>query len=86
MPVSVMRQVGGSVMVSVPREVLRATGTGPRVTVTWSVDGRRATFEAKEARPRYKLSELLAKCDPNAPLPEYDSAWLNTPPSGKESI
>ena len=86
MPVSVMRQVGGSVMVAVPPEVLKATGTGPRVTVTWIVDGRRASFEAKEARPRYKLAELLAQCDANAPLPEYDDAWLNTPPLGEELI
>jgi antitoxin ChpS len=86
MPVSVMRQVGGSVMVAVPPEVLKATGTGPRVAVTWSVDGRRASFEAKEVRPRYKLSELLAQCDPNAPQPEYDRAWLETASLGKEAI
>lgn len=32
-----------------------------------------------------KLDDLLAKCDPNAPLPE-DRKWVDAPPVGREII
>ena len=31
-------------------------------------------------KDRYGLSELMAECDPNAPLSEEDRAWLDAPP------
>lgn len=38
------------------------------------------------AKPRYKLAELLAQCDENAPLSEEDRAWLDDPPIGREVL
>lgn len=37
-------------------------------------------------RPRYKLSELLAQCDPNAPLSDEDCEWIDAPPIGREAL
>jgi hypothetical protein len=37
-----------------------------------------------ESKPRYTLDELLAKCDPEAPLADEDRLWLNLPPVGQE--
>lgn len=33
---------------------------------------------------RYTLAELIAQCDPSAPLTEEDRAWLDAPPVGRE--
>lgn len=37
-------------------------------------------------RPSYKLSDLLAEVDPNAPMPEDIKAWMEMKPVRKEII
>jgi antitoxin ChpS len=37
-------------------------------------------------RPRHTLAELLAECDPDAPVSEADRVWLDGPPAGEEII
>ena len=47
-----------------------------------------ADAEAPAARPRkdrYRLSELIAECDLNAPLSAEDRAWLDAPAVGREA-
>lgn len=39
-----------------------------------------------DTKPSYKLSELLAQMDPNAPIPEDIKAWMSMKPVGKEII
>jgi hypothetical protein len=39
-----------------------------------------------KTKPSYKLSDLLAEMDPNAPVPEDIKAWMNMKPVGKEII
>ena len=34
---------------------------------------------------RYKLDELIAQCDVNAPLSAEDRAWLDAPAVGREA-
>lgn len=62
-------------------EALRAKAAAEGLTLE-------AWFEklsgVEPGRVRYKLSELLAQCDPNSPLSEEDLAWLNAPPVGRE--
>ena len=53
--------------------------------------GKLAATEAPagETRPRkrrYNLAELLAQCDPNAPLSAEDPAWLDAPAVGREAL
>jgi len=41
------------------------------------------------SRPRkgqFNLSELISKCDLNAPLSEEDRAWLDDPAVGREAL
>ncbi len=40
----------------------------------------------KVAKPKYKLADLLAQCDKNAPPPADLAAWENTTPVGNEVI
>ena len=36
--------------------------------------------------PSYKLADLLAQSDPNAPIPEDIRSWLEMKPVGKEIL
>jgi hypothetical protein len=45
-----------------------------------------AAQEAPTGKPRYSLSELIAQCDPDAPLSDEDRAWLDAPPVGREAL
>ena len=35
-------------------------------------------------KPPYKVSDLMAECNPNAPYPEDIELWMNMKPVGKE--
>jgi len=35
-------------------------------------------------KPRYSLSELIARCDADAPLSNEDKTWLDHPAVGRE--
>jgi antitoxin ChpS len=38
------------------------------------------------AKPKYKLAELLAKCNKDAPAPADMAAWENSGPVGSEIV
>ena len=40
----------------------------------------------KPARKRYRLEELLAQCDPDAPLSEAEREWMEAPSIGLEVL
>jgi mRNA interferase ChpB len=40
---------------------------------------------SRRKRSRYDLSDLVAQCDPSAPLSAEDRTWLDLPPVGRES-
>jgi antitoxin ChpS len=81
-----LRKVGGSVMLAVPPAILDQLHLKAGATVGLAVDGERLILQAKP-KPRYTMEELLAKCDPSAPMPvptEEDILWLNLPSVGRE--
>lgn len=80
-----LRKVGGSVMLAVPPALLNLLHLQPGNKVGIAVDGGRLVVEPQH-RPRYTLAELLAQCDPQAPLTEEDRQWLNDQPAGRELI
>jgi antitoxin ChpS len=43
------------------------------------------TGQVRPRKGQYKLSELIAKCDLNAPLSAEDRAWLEAPTVGREA-
>lgn len=45
-----------------------------------------AAQEVPTARVRYSLSELIAQCDPEAPLSDDDRAWMEIPAIGREAL
>lgn len=80
-----LRKVGGSVMVALPPSFLEQLEIGARSTVTMALEGSRIVVEPK-AKPRYTLAELLAQCDPDAPLSNEEADWLASGAVGNELI
>ncbi len=80
-----LRKVGGSVMLVIPPAILDQLNLKAGDSVGVAVDGERLVVQSMP-RPHYALDELLARCDPNAPMeiPEEDRLWLNLPPVGRE--
>ncbi len=78
-----LRKVGGSVMLAVPPAILDLLHLEAGATVGLAVDGDRLVVDPR-VKPRYTLDELLAQCNPDAPLSDEDRAWLHLPPAGRE--
>jgi len=80
-----LRKVGGSVMLAVPPALLSVLRVQSGDSIDISVeDGKLVAVPPK--RRRYTLDELLAKCNPKAPLSKEDREWLRGGPAGNELI
>ena len=85
MPVSTLRNVGGSVMMTVPKPVLDELGLSANTKLEVSVeDGK--LVAVPRARPKYTLEELLAQCDLSVPMSDEEREWMDSPPVGREII
>lgn len=80
---STLRNVGGSVMLAIPKSILEGLGLGPNTKVALSIDRGRLVVEPRP-KPKYTLAELLAQCDPGAPVRADDEAWQSIEPVGRE--
>lgn len=80
-----LRKVGGSVMLAVPPALLDVLCLEAGAAVGLSVDNGRLVVEP-QARVRYTLSELLAKCDENTEPDAEDRQWLDGAPAGNEVL
>lgn len=85
MAVSTLRNVGGSVMMTVPKPILEELGLQANTKVEITVEGGRL-IAVPRTRPKYTLEELIAQCELDAPLTDEDREWLNDPPVGREVI
>jgi antitoxin ChpS len=72
-------------MLAVPPAILDLLHLQPVATVSLAVEGDRLIVQP-QTKPRYTLEELLAQCDPQAPIGEEDRAWLDSPPVGRELL
>ena len=81
---STLRNVGGSVMLAIPKTLLEALGLSANAKVALSVDQGRLVIEPRP-RPKYTLAELLAECDPAAPESPDEKEWEELRPVGREA-
>ena len=85
MATSTLRNVGGSVMMTVPKPVIEELGIEANTKLDISVqDGKIVAIPRK--RPKYTLEELLAQCDFDAPWSEEEREWMDAPAVGNEII
>ncbi len=80
-----LRKVGGSIMLAVPPALLDLLELRPGAKVGLAVESGRLIIEPPK-RPRYTLKELLAQCDPKAPITKEEREWLDSKPAGGEPI
>jgi len=78
-----LRKVGGSIMLAIPPAVLEILNLQSGTTVGVVVDNGKLIIEPR-LKPQYSLEELLAQCNPNAPITEGDRVWLDVKPVGNE--
>lgn len=82
---AMLRNVGGSVMMAIPKSVLDGLGLAANTKVALSIEHGRLVVEARP-KPKYTLAELLAQCDPTAPEGDHDEAWEAMEPVGREVL
>ena len=81
-----LRNLGGSVVVAVPKKILSLVDLKAGSQVRIGVENGRVVFEP-QPKPRYTLAELLAKSSRKALKPSRkDREWLGGGPGGKEAI
>jgi antitoxin ChpS len=85
MAVSTLRNVGGSVMMAIPKPLLETLGLTANAKLDVTIEDGKLVAVPK-ARPKYTLEELLAQCDPDAPLTPEDREWMDSAPVGREII
>ena len=83
MPTATLRTVGGSVVMAIPKRLLEMVHLQAGSQVDIDVRNGRLIV-APQPRRRYKLSELIARCDASLPITTGERAWLNAPPAGLE--
>ena len=82
---TILRKVGGSIMLAVPPALLNLLQLREGAKVALAVDNGRLVVDPKPG-PHYTLEELLAQCDATAESSAEDEAWLNAPPVGRELL
>jgi antitoxin ChpS len=80
-----LRNLGGSVVMTLPKKILDLVNLHSGSQVSIAVQDNRLVIEPKP-KPRYKLTDLMAQCDLSAPLDIDDLTWLNDPSVGNEDI
>lgn len=80
-----LRNLGGSVVMTLPKKILDLVHlrTGSQVFI--DVQDGKLIIEPK-TKPRYKLAELMAQCDLSQPLSTEEQIWLNDSIAGHEDI
>ena len=81
MHTATLRAVGGSVSVTLPRQMLRTLGLAAGAVVAVTLEDGRLVLSP--ARPRYSLAELLAGMKPGD-MPTAPG-WVDVRPVGREA-
>ena len=86
MATAILRKLGGSVVITVPRKVLALVDLDAGAKVKLSVESRRLVV-SPQRRPKCRLADLLrASRGKKLRLTAEDRRWLNDGPVGKELI
>jgi antitoxin ChpS len=86
MATAILRKLGGSVVMTVPRKVLALVDLDAGSEVRLSVESGRLVV-SPQGRPKYRLADLLrASRGKKLRLTAEDRGWLNDGAVGKELI
>ena len=79
------RNVGGSVMMAVPKAVLDGFGIAANSKADLLIEPDGIKIRPRK-RPKYTLEELLAQCDPSIPPHDDEILWDRMEPVGREIV
>lgn len=82
---AVLRQVGGSVMLSLPQAFLKQLNLSAKSNVDISLKNGKLIVEPVN-RPKYTIDELLAVSDYSGNLNDEERQWLDAPATGGELL
>ncbi len=81
-----LRNLGGSVVMAVPKKILNLVHLDAGSTVEISVQNGHLVIEPAK-KPRYTLAQLLSRCRPTDLTPRRkDKQWLRSRPVGRELL
>jgi antitoxin ChpS len=80
-----LRNLGGSVVMTLPKKILDLVHLGSGSEVSIDVQNGKLIIEPQK-KPRYKLAELMAQCDLSQPLSTEEQEWLEAPLTGHEEF
>jgi antitoxin ChpS len=78
-----LRKIGGSTVLGIPAALLEQLGMSATMRGLVRVEHDRLVIE-KAKRRHYTLEELLAQCDPAAPLSPQEQEWIDAPSVRRE--
>lgn len=81
----VLRQVGGSVMLSLPQAFLKQLNLSAKSNVDVSLKNGKLIVTPID-KPKYTLDELLAQSDYSGSLNDEARQWLDAPAVGGELL
>lgn len=81
---TIVRKIGNSTGTIIPSAILKKLDLKEGDRVNIQDDEGRIIIIPERIKPKYTLTELLAKCDESAPLPQELIDWDNTPEVGNE--
>jgi len=82
---TVLRKVGGSVMLAVPPALLDVLSLSAGAEVGLLVDDGRLVVQSKR-KSKYTMAELLAASDYSEAPSREDREWLDAPAAGREKL
>ncbi|MEI7868198.1 MAG: AbrB/MazE/SpoVT family DNA-binding domain-containing protein [Candidatus Methylumidiphilus sp.] len=79
---TILRNFGNSIGLVIPKPVREALHLSAGQTVT--LEQTEQGLLVKPMNKKYTLDELLAQCDPNAPMPQEVTDWQDSPAVRRE--
>lgn len=80
-----IQQWGNSAAVRLPSAVLKQMGLAVGYVLNLDFTPEAMTLKPAKTKPHYKLADLMAQCDLNAPEPAELAAWNAMQPVGREA-
>lgn len=78
----VLRKYGNSTVVVLPPAVLRDLDLSAGQSMTLKKTDHDALVLSR--KPKFKLADMIAQCDPKAPMPSDLTLWDSAKPVGQE--
>jgi antitoxin ChpS len=80
-----LRNLGGSVVMTLPKKILALMDLHSGSKVSIDVQDGKLIIQP-QAKPRYTLAELMEQCDLSQPFSTDEQQWLNDATIGNEEI